>query len=186
MKMYVVKNKTTKDVFGKFDTQNQASEKLVEYITENNEGYCSNEAGFLSIFDFEVKEEEVQEVASYEDAKAILGLSDESLMTICGVSKHHAKGLLALSKLFTIAEAWNKEDGFVPDFSNEEQRKYFPWFEYNKGAAGFVCVNTDWTATYAIASAGVGSRLCFATRERAIAFGTQFKDLYNDFLLLDK
>lgn len=182
MKKYVVRNKTTQQVFGKFDTQNQASEKLVEYITENNEDYCSDEAGFLSIFDFEVKEEEVQEIASYEDAKALLGLSDEPLMTICGVSKHHEKALLALSKLFTIAEAWNNEDGFVPDFSNEEQRKYFPWFEYNKGAAGFVCVNTCWTATNALAD--VGSRLCFATRERAIAFGKQFEGLYNDFLLM--
>lgn len=182
MKKYVVRNKTTQQVFGKFDTQNQASEKLVEYITENNEDYCSDEAGFLSIFDFEVKEEEVQEIASYEDAKALLGLSDEPLMTICGVSKHHEKVLLALSKLFTIAEAWNKEDGFVPDFSNEEQRKYFPWFEYNKGAAGFVCASTNWAAT--LAYAHVGSRLCFATRERAIAFGKQFEGLYNDFLLM--
>lgn len=182
MKKYVVRNKTTQQVFGKFDTQNQASEKLVEYITENNEDYCSDEAGFLSIFDFEVKEEEVQEIASYEDAKALLGLSDEPLMTICGVSKHHEKALLALSKLFTIAEAWNNEDGFVPDFSNEEQRKYFPWFEYNKGAAGFVCANSYWAATGAAAS--VGSRLCFATRERAIAFGKQFEGLYNDFLLM--
>ena len=184
MKKYVVRNKTTQQVFGKFDTMNQASEKLVEYITENNEDYCSDEAGFLSIFDFEVKEEEVQEVASYEDAKKYLGLSDEPLMTICGVNMHHEKALLALSKLFTIAEAWNKEDGFMPDFSNEEQRKYFPWFEYNKGVAGFVCAPEHWSATSA--TAGVGSRLCFATRERAIAFGTQFKDLYNDFLLLDK
>lgn len=182
MKKYVVRNKTTQQVFGKFDTQNQASEKLVEYITENNEDYCSDEAGFLSIFDFEVKEEEVQEIASYEDAKALLGLSDEPLMTICGVSKHHEKALLALSKLFTIAEAWNNEDGFVPDFSNEEQRKYFPWFEYNKGAAGFVCASTFWAA--ATADAHVGSRLCFATRERAIAFGKQFEGLYNDFLLM--
>ena len=184
MKKYVVRNKTTQQVFGKFDTQNQASEKLVEYITENNEDYYSDEAGFLSIFDFEVKEEEVQEIASYEDAKAILGLSDEPLMTICGVSKHHAKALLALSKLFTIAEAWNKEDGFVPDFSNEEQRKYFPWFEYNKGSAGFVCADAHWAI--AKATAYVGFRLCFATRERAFDFGKKFESLYNDFLLLDK
>lgn len=184
MKKYVVINKTTNEVFGKFDTQNQASEKLVEYITENNEDYCSDEAGFLSIFDFEVKEEEVQEVANYEAAKAILGLSDEPLITICGVSKHHANALLALSRLFTIAEAWNKEDGFVPDFSNEEQRKYFPWFEYNKGSAGFVYAGTSWAATGAYAN--VGSRLCFATRERAFDFGKKFESLYNDFLLLDK
>ena len=182
MKRYVVRNKTTQQVFGKFDTQNQASEKLVEYITEQNDEVCSDEDGFLSIFDFDVQEEEVQEIASYEDAKTYLGLSDEPLMTICGINKHHAKALLALSKLFTIAEAWNKEDGFVPDFSNEEQRKYFPWFKYNKGSAGFVCAHTYWAAT----NASVGSRLCFATSERAFDFGKKFESLYNDFLLLDK
>lgn len=182
MKKYVVRNKTTNEVLGKFDTKNQASEKLVEYITEKNDDVCSDEDGFLSIFDFNVQEEEVQEIASYEDAKKYLGLSDEPLMTICGVNKHHEKALLALSKLFTIAEAWNKEDGFVPDFSNKNQYKYFLWFEYNKDAADFVCAAADWTA----ANASVGSRLCFATRKRAFDFGKKFESLYNDFLLLDK
>lgn len=182
MKKYVVRNKTTNEVLGKFDTKNKASEKLVEYITEINDDVCSDEDGFLSIFDFDIQEEEVQEFASYEEAKKYLGLSDESLMTICGVNKHHEKALLALSKLFTIAEAWNKEDGFVPDFSNENQYKYFPWFKYNKVAARFVYTVASWTATNANAS--VGPRLCFATRERALDFGKKFEGLYNDFLLM--
>ena len=182
MKKYVVRNKTTNEVLGKFSTKNQASEKLIEYITEKNDDVCSDDDGFLSIFDFGVQEEEVQEIASYEDARTYLGLSDEPLMTICGVNKRHEKALLALSKLFTIAEAWNKEDGFVPDFSNENQYKYLPWFEYNKDSADFVF--TDWAAT--TAGANVCSRLCFATRERAFDFGKKFESLYNDFLLLDK
>lgn len=182
MKRYVVRNKTTQQVFGKFDTQNQASEKLIEYITEQNDEVCSDEDGFLSIFDFDVQEEEVQEIASYKDAKKYLGLSDEPMMTICGVKKYHKKALLAISKLLTIAEAWNKEDGFTPDFSNEEQRKYQPWFQYNKGDAVFVCTHATWTATYVHAT--VSYRLCFATHERAIAFGKKFEGLYNDFLLM--
>lgn len=63
MKKYVVRNKTTQQVFGIFDTKNQASEKLVEYITEKNEYIYPDEDGFLSIFDFDVQEEEVQEIA---------------------------------------------------------------------------------------------------------------------------
>lgn len=184
MKKYVVINKTTNEVLGKFCTKNQVSEKLVEYITEQNDDVCSDEDGFLSIFDFDVQEEEVQEIASYEDAKKYLGLSDEQLMKIWVVNKHHEKALLALSKLCTIEEAWNKEDGFVPDFSNETQHKYFPSFEYNKDTAGFVCVSTSWTV--ARSSAYLGSRLCFATRERAFDFGKKFESLYNDFLLLGK
>lgn len=184
MKKYVVRNKTTNKVWGKFDTKNQASEKLVEYITEKNDDVYSDEDGFLSIFDFDVQEEEVQEIASYEDARTYLGLSDEPLMTICGVNKRHEKALLALSKLFTIAEAWNKEDGFVPDFSDWEQDKWFPWFKYDNDVAGFVYAYTIHTPTGA--DAYFGSRLCFATHERSHAFGKKFESLYNDFFLLDK
>lgn len=36
MKKYVVRNKTTNEVLGKFDTKNQASEGLFEYIKEKN------------------------------------------------------------------------------------------------------------------------------------------------------
>ena len=108
---------------------------------------------------------------SYEAAKTYLGED----------AKNHQKALLALEKLIVIAEAWNKQDGFVPDFDNTNQYKYYPWFKYNDKAAGFVCANAYYTATYT--AAHVGSRLCFKSEERAIQFGKQFIDLWNDFLL---
>ena len=89
----------------------------------------------------------------------------------------HIEALIALNELFTIAQAWNKEDGFVPDFSNRNQWRYFPWFTYNNDAAGFVYANTSGAATYA--NAGVGSRLCFKSESRAEQFGKQFAHLYN-------
>jgi len=184
MKKYVVRNKTTQQVFGKFDTQNQASEKLVEYITEKNDDVCSDEDGFLSIFDFDVQEEEVQMIASYEEAKRYLNIPSGLHIVMHEANPNLCKALLALHKLFTIAEAWNKEDGFVPDFNDARQYKYSPLFEYSEDAAGFVCADASWAATYANAS--VGSRLCFSTCERAFDFGKKFESLYNDFLLLDK
>ena len=84
---------------------------------------------------------------------------------------------LKLNKLFTIAQAWNKEDGFVPDFSDWEQDKWFPWFVYDKDAAGFVYAST--TNAPALAAAAIGSRLCFKSSARAAQFGKQFADLYN-------
>lgn len=107
---------------------------------------------------------------SYEAATAYLG----------GDAKDHQKALIALEKLIVIAEAWNKKDGFVPDFDNTNQYKWFPWFRKN-GTAGFVFANAD--NTYAYAYANIGSRLCFKTEERAKQFGEQFIDLWNDFLL---
>ena len=97
------------------------------------------------------------------------------------INPKHIEALIALNQLFNIAEAWNKEDGFVPDFSDTEQEKWFPWFSYDKEAEVFVCANTGSTPANAYAS--VGSRLCFKTEERAEQFGKQFAELYNKVFL---
>ena len=95
------------------------------------------------------------------------------------MNPRHLKALAALNKLFTIAEAWNKADDFVPDFSNQNQYKYYPWFVYDRDAAGFVAaVNTA-----AGTNAYFGSRLCFKTANRARQFGEMFADLYNEVFL---
>ena len=74
-----------------------------------------------------------------------------------------------------------KEDGFVPDFSDWKQDKWFPWFVYDKDAAGFVSAPTLSTPT--TATAYFGSRLCFKSSARATQFGKQFADLYNKVFL---
>lgn len=119
----------------------------------------------------EVKNTYSPVIDSYEAAKTYLGED----------AKNHRKALLALKMLIVIAEAWNKQDGFVPDFSNRNQYKYFPWLVYNKEVASFVSEGTTHTASNA--SVNMGSRLCFSTSERAEQFGEQFIDLWNDFLL---
>ena len=93
----------------------------------------------------------------------------------------HIEALIALNRLFTIAEAWNKEDGFVPDFSDCNQDKWFPWFKYDEDAAGFVYSATNNATTHAYAASG--SRLCFKSSVRAAQFGKQFADLYNKVFL---
>ena len=118
-------------------------------------------------------------VDSFEAALEYLGRENDACMF--GIPDKHVKAMVAMYKLITIAEAWNKADNFVPDFSNCNQYKYFPWFVYNDKSAGFVFTRTAYVASYAYAS--IGSRLCFSTSERAEQFGKQFIDLWNDFLL---
>lgn len=117
--------------------------------------------------------------------KRLIGGGDINLTDVAhlvnDINPKHIEAMIALNKLFTIAQAWNKEDGFVPDFSDWEQDKWFPWFVYNKDAAEFVYANTDGTPSSA--SADFGSRLCFKSYERAAQFGTQFADLYNKVFL---
>lgn len=88
---------------------------------------------------------------------------------------------LALNKLVSMAEAWNKLDGFVPDFSNRRQKKWFPWFTYEKATERFVFSSTVYTSASAFAN--IGSRLFFKTQERAEQFGKQFINLYNKVFL---
>lgn len=193
MKKYIVKYKDVKKTFGEFSSREEASKKIMEYINDCNEDLDED---FVSPFDFTLEEVECKDVneviTDFESARKDLGgkpnilsgnvvqLNDVSRL-VTDINPMHIEALIALNELFTIAQAWNKEDGFVPDFSNVNQCKYFPWFIYNNDAAGFVCAATYSTPT--TASAFIGSRLCFNTSERAAQFGKQFIHLYNKVFL---
>lgn len=184
-----------------FDAKVDAIEAMNEEIDNYNDTYNLTEEEGLSPFDFTMDVVEVEEKKEdngiekdFEDAREELDsfnvTSDEAAkhfdslaQLIRNANPRHIKALIALNKLFTIAEKWNKEDGFVPDFSNKGQWKYFPWFEYRKEAAGFVYACTDSTASYA--AAGIGSRLCFKSESRAEEFGKKYADLYNEVFLLN-
>lgn len=204
MKKYLVTNKKTKEVCGKFDSKSEAADEMMFFINEHNEELDSDDEDYLTPFDFILEEIESKEindiVTSYEEARKYLGGKpnndftvakkvvsgncvklDEVTRLVKDINPSHVKALIALNELFTIAQAWNKEDEFEPDFSNSNQYKYFPWFVYDNGAAGFVSASTNYTATNTYAH--FGSRLCFKTPERARQFGEQFIDLWNDVLL---
>ena len=194
MKKYIVKFKDREKVFGEFSSKGEASDKVMEYILDN----------YVSPFDFVLEEVECKEVneaiTDFDSAKKYLvgktndvfGVTKKRLsksidqikdaeILIKEINPKHIEALVALNRLFTIAQAWNKEDGFVPDFSDWNQAKWYPWFKYNKDAAGFVLADANNAPTYAIAS--FGCRLCFKTRERAEQFGKQFVELYNNVFL---
>lgn len=125
----------------------------------------------------------LQEAArlAYLQEAARLALFEDVARLVTDINPKHIKALIALNELFTIAQAWNIEDNFIPDFSDWEQDKWFPWFKYDKDVAEFVCADTINAAT--AASAHLGSRLCFKTKMRAEQFGKQFVDLYNKVFL---
>lgn len=191
-------------------SREEAGETLWNYLLDHNNDseacgpLCRFYEGWISPFDFIIEEVECKNVneviTDFESARKALGLkpNDGLIVTkrligggdinltdvahlVNDINPKHIEALIALNKLFTIAQAWNKEDGFVPDFSDWKQDKYFPWFRYDDDAAGFVYANTADAPTNA--SAGLGSRLCFKSRKRAEQFGTQFADLYNKIFL---
>lgn len=195
MKKYVIKYADGRDCreINSYKSRNEASDALMKYLYSHNEYLSVNDYNYLSPFDFILEEVECGDIneviTDFESARKALGLKPNTCYNlsehvpkfISDINPKHINALIALNKLFTIAEAWNKEDKFVPDFSNRRQDKWFPWFKYDKDAAGFVCASTDYTPTAAYAT--FGSRLCFKTSERAAQFGKQFEDLYNKIFL---
>ena len=137
--------------------------------------------GVLTLVDDTPKEPN-EVIKSYTDACKYLGLTEKHF-----IDRHiyalNLEAIDALDKLFLIAKAWNKEDEFVPDFSDWNQKKWFPWFKYDKDDKRFVLSATTSSPTYEYASAYFGSRLCFKTSERARQFGKQFSELYNKVFL---
>lgn len=136
--------------------------------------------GVLTLVDDTPKEPN-EVIKCWHDACEYFGLVRKNFAECTHVYQPYLEAIEALNKLFLIAEAWNKIDGFVPDFSNKNQWKYFPWFIYKNDAAGFVSAGMSYAP--ANAKAFFGSRLCFKTASRAEQFGKQFIDLWNKVLL---
>lgn len=205
MKKYVIKNADGSwqhAMSAIHDTRKEAMLTLLRHITlvvEETNDDCIGDPFNYTIE--EVDEKDVNErITDFESARQALGRKpntgfhvvkeklSESDLSFDGISRlveeinpRHLEALDALNKLFTIAEAWNKEDEFVPDFSDCKQGKWFPWFKYDKDAAGFVFAYT--ARTPSSAGANFGSRLCFKSSERAAQFGNQFITLYNKVFL---
>ena len=113
------------------------------------------------------------------------------------------KHIIALMKLETIAKAlWGRNWEPVPD-AEGKKRFWYPWFAlwtkkemedltpYQRGAllsahayfgavAGFGCLDTSYRSSNADAS--LGFRLCQETEEKARYFGTQFVELWAEYL----
>lgn len=205
MKKFQLKKVTDDEIVGTYDTKVDAIEAMNEAIDETNETNDETEEEGLSPFDFKLEVVEVDDASAintFDEARKYLNgfpnadfvISKKVMSGNClkledvaafvqDINPHHLKALVALNKLFTIAEAWNKADGFVPDFADRGQWKYFPWFKYDDKTAGFVYADTNITASDANAS--IGSRLCFISESRAKEFGEKYVDLYNDVFLLN-
>lgn len=200
MKKYIIRYANGSEqrfIRARYNSRKEAEEALLIYLCDRNEG-C-DDGSYLSPFDFTVEEVDVKDVnetiTDFESAKsAIIRVSpadfilsgnikrfEDTARLVSEINSRHIKALIALNKLFSIAQAWNKEDNFVPDFSDWNQGKWFPWFKYDEDVAGFVYAYTNNSPTTARAT--FGSRLCFKTPERAEQFGKQFADLYNKVFL---
>jgi hypothetical protein len=108
-------------------------------------------------------------VKSYEDALEVLGrkapdFSNLTLDEVCYI------------KLKTVIKALN--ESWTPDWNNGSEQKWYNWFYMD--APGFRCYDASFDCT----DSGVGSRLCFRTRELAEYAAKQFLDLYRGYMII--
>lgn len=114
------------------------------------------------------RKKDFRDIKTFEDAC-------NELENLTPIRNDEAPDEIAYKKLKIIVAAINQ--GWIPDWDNTDQRKWFPWFDLSSGFGfSYTYYYYDCTDT------GVGSRLCFESEEKARYAGNQFLELYKDFL----
>jgi hypothetical protein len=124
----------------------------------------------------------MNQIKTFEEACTVQGIDPvTALPDVSGFPEQHRKALTATGKLFIIADALN--EGWKPDWNNDDEYKYYPWFDLEKdeehNPSGFRLDSVYCSCTRST----VGSRLCFKNRAIANYAGTQFTDLYRDLMV---
>ena len=116
-----------------------------------------------------------KKIKSYEAACKALGLKPISDEVFNAFQKEDRKTMAAYHKLAVITRAIN--EGWQPDWSNREERKYEPFMYTNSAGLAFAYTINAPSITYT----HIGSRLCFRDYERATFAVETFGELYKDY-----
>lgn len=111
-------------------------------------------------------------VKNFKDARKLTGRPD--VPDFSNLPADMRKHFEAQYKMIVIAEALN--EGWMPDWNNYNEYKYYPWFEMSPSSFAFYGSGYD----TALARAGSGSRLKFRTRELSEYAAKQFIDIWKD------
>lgn len=118
------------------------------------------------------KKKSFDEILTFEEACEVLDIDPDS-----AISDTDTTDEAAYKKLKVVSKAINQE--WTPDWSNTNQKKWFPYFNLS---SGFGFSGTDYNYVYT--HAAVGSRLCFESEAKAKHAGTEFLQLYKEFLTI--
>lgn len=111
-------------------------------------------------------------VKNFKDARKLTGRPD--VPDFSNLPADMRKHFEAQYKMIVIAEALN--EGWMPDWNNYNEYKYYPWFEMSPSSFAFDASCYDAACAYA----GSGSRLKFRTRELSEYAAKQFIDIWKD------
>lgn len=191
-----------KNVEAAYQVANEDTKKVLDALFGNAKANTPNLDDFRSIKTYEDACEALELTPIFSD--------NEAKRAVCEYVGEHwdyrqnmPKHIIALMKLETIAKAlWGRNWEPKPD-AEGKSIFWFPWFALwtkkemenldkdQKGAllsayaiyganAGFGCLYTDSRSSHT--HADFGFRLCQETEEKAKYFGTQFVELWADYL----
>lgn len=132
--------------------------------------YAKNIIAFLPINIIDYKT-----IKTYEDAVKVRSIDDDDI--IYETDRPH---IVAYKKICHIVKTIN--NGWTPDWSNDKQHKYNPYFKVSSSGSDFSVSS----CVYDCASVHVGSRLLTNSSEKALYLAEQFQDLYVQYLLIAK
>lgn len=117
------------------------------------------------------------DIKTVADAFKARDLDISEVPDFSNVPEKYRKPMLDHFKLVIVAEALN--EGWAPNWDDEDEFKYYPWFDMEKG---FVFVGCD----YYVTSSSVGSRLCFRSREvvNHLVAQPEFFELYKSYFTI--
>jgi hypothetical protein len=122
-------------------------------------------------------------IKTVEQAFEYLGLDITKMPDVSSLPKEIQDYIISHYKLTVVVKAINKQSNagieWQPDWNDEDQYKYYPYFEVdaddnNRAGVGFSYSLFGFSDTYA----RVGSRLLFRTSEDAMHAAKFFEDLY--------
>lgn len=117
-------------------------------------------------------------IKTWEDAAAEYGIDPVTSLPYQSPVNNRQVAANAFFVLDVIAEVLR--EGVILDWTNDQQQKWYCWFnKYNSGS-GFSFGGTayDWSFT----NTNGGARLCVDTQDKAKYMGTQFLSIFNQFL----
>lgn len=114
-----------------------------------------------------------KDIGTFEDACLAIGIDPKQFHEL---NKNLTDDTYAYEQLKVISKALN--GGEYMDYSDEDEYKYYPWFNALGSSSGFSC--HDYGFAYSVSS--VCSRLTYKSREIAEYAGRTFLDIYNKYI----
>lgn len=116
-------------------------------------------------------------IKTFIDASVALGIGHPLVREFINKSYCSSPDLKAYMKLRIICTALN--EGWVADYRNSNQEKWFPWFHFEDGGLVYACAVNAGSVSFSY----IGVRLAYKTRELAEYAGKQFIKEYQNYLL---